>query len=89
MAKQSEISAALADIMGTAPKAPPRGATRSETARLASLPKDKTVTASFRLLSTERARLEKLFREKTGDEFATAVKKAVYRFARDIEEGRV
>jgi hypothetical protein len=86
--KKSEISDALADIMGTAPKTSPRPSVRSEADRLNALPKDKTVTASFRLLASERTRLDKLFKEKTGDDFASAVKKAVYRYVRDIEEGK-
>lgn len=84
MSKKNEIAGALADLMGsTAKTAPQKHANEEE--RLAGLPKDKTVTVSFRVLSGERERLEKVFREAEGVRLAEGVKRAVYAYLRTLQ----
>jgi len=83
MSKKNEIAGALADLMGSTPQKH-----TSEDERLAGLPKDKTVTVSFRVLSAERKRLEKVFREAEGVRLAEGVKRAVYAYIRTLQTTR-
>jgi hypothetical protein len=84
MSKKNEIAGALADLMGSTSKATLQKH-KSEDERLAGLPKDKTVTVSFRVLSAERERLEKVFREAEGVRLAEGVKRAVYAYIRTLQ----
>jgi len=87
MSKKNEIAGALEDLMGSSSRAIPRSAQKhtTEDERLAGLPKDKTVTVSFRVLSAERERLEKVFREAEGVRLAEGVKRAVYAYVRKFQ----
>lgn len=92
MATKKDIGASslIDDILGSAPakeKARPSAIGQNE--RLERLPKGKTCTVAFRLQTTERDRLERLFRERTGATMAEAVKKAVYLYAAKVEKGEL
>jgi len=82
---KKELGAALDDIMSAPSPAVPIGRNEAEKERLRRLPKT-TTTVSFRVPKGERVRLERVFAE-AGLTFAEAVRRAVYEYARKLQEG--
>jgi hypothetical protein len=81
---KKELGAALDDIMSSPSSVVPMGRKEAEKERLRRLPKT-TTTVSFRVPKGERARLERIFAE-AGFTFAEAVRRAVYEYAKKLQE---
>jgi hypothetical protein len=83
---KKELGAALDDIMSAPTPTAPMGRKEAEKERLRRLPK-KTVPVTFRIPKTEVARLERVFSEE-GLTMAAGVRRAVYEYARKLQEGK-
>ena len=73
MMKKNELKTALSDLMGSQPD------TKKHHEKFDRLPKT-TVTVAFRLLKSEKERIQRYFAEREGISLSEGIKRALYEY---------